>query len=153
MRAKLLLNRVFPWVPSRDMTALTTLSNISGHTGNGGRAPLSHGSAKKGHMGVVKTPVGWGEVNPHKSYKYSPMPLSMPLRNGMREWWGVLSDPNLPVRRAFGIAGLTRDFSTMPGRTVGKRLSQTKAGPGLGHLQASGISTPTLIPEMAPPRY
>jgi len=30
---------------------------------------------------------------------------------------------------------------------VGKRLSKTKAGPGLGHLQAFGISTLTLIPK------
>ena len=30
---------------------------------------------------------------------------------------------------------------------MGKRLSKTKAGPGLGHLQALGISALTLIPK------
>ena len=55
------------------------------------------------------------------------------------------TDLKRPACPALGKAGLTRLFQRRPCRTVGKRLSKTKAGPGLGHLQASGISTLTLI--------
>jgi len=57
----------------------------------------------------------------------------------------INSDPKRLARPALGTAGLIQAFSGTAGPGCGIRLSKTKAGSGLDHLQALGISTLTLI--------
>ena len=63
--------------------------------------------------------------------------------------WGTISAlaviPSGQSVRLWVRLDWSRLFQRRPGRTVGKRLSKTKAGHCLGDLQASGIWTLTLI--------